>query len=185
MSGNKGPAQQSKPAINPYESLRNAGQGADLPWPTEGFSQQGGHESTARKVANPEFTRVFDATNHRETYDRKEKISELQELLVAIRNEVTAVRAQNDELNTEMSKIEVATMQGLPENVGIYHIRFYELMLQYLRNVRTKIGEARTWLMASQAKQKAKRGSAFATRSKKQGSQFSQSMELQAARSVT
>ena len=46
-----------------------------------------------------------------------------------------------------------------------------------------KTGESRTWMQALMSK-KAKRGSAFAARSKKQGTAYSMSQELSNSRNV-
>ena len=74
-------------------------------------------------------------------------------------------------------------MQSIGKKPGVYHVRYLELLLSFLQGVKAKVGEAKTWLMAIQSK-RAKRGSAFAVRSKKQGTQYSLSQELSTARNV-
>ena len=82
-----------------------------------------------------------------------------------------------------MRDIEKFTMDTLTEKPGIYHVKFLEIVLQILRTMRMKTGESRTWMQALMSK-KAKRGSAFAARSKKQGTAYSMSQELSNSRNV-
>jgi hypothetical protein len=71
----------------------------------------------------------------------------------------------------------------LPEKPGIYHVRFLEIIVNVLRALRAKINESSTWMQALTSKKK-KRGSLFAVRAKKKGTQYSLSQELSSARSV-
>ncbi|MCX6732754.1 MAG: DUF5660 domain-containing protein, partial [Candidatus Roizmanbacteria bacterium] len=63
------------------------------------------------------------------------------------------------------------------------HVKFLEIVLQILRSVRAKVGESSTWMQALMSKKK-KRGSLFASRSKKQGTAYSMSQELSNSRSI-
>ncbi|MEK7177564.1 MAG: DUF5660 family protein, partial [Patescibacteria group bacterium] len=108
---------------------------------------------------------------------------QIAELTQAIKKEIDMIKEADASLINDVRDVENLTINGLPEKVGIYHIRFLELVLNILRTLRAKVGESRTWMSALMSK-KAKRGSAFAVRSKKSGTQYSMSQELSNSRSV-
>lgn len=190
MGNQNGSSQKARTYINPQETLRDLGKGSaiarDIEQQRKEFESKLAQEQP--KGANTEFTTHFDVTSFREGTERQRKISErrqeIQQLVEEIRSEVKAIKARSAEVANEVEQIERATLESLPNKVGVYHIRYFEYILQYLQGIKAKIGEAKTWLMAMNNK-KAKRGSAYAARSKKHGTQFSQSQELQNARNVT
>ena len=191
MTPQKKATQQPKPYSNPQETLKNTGKGAAIAQDIEKQRHKMEDRLTSDQkpekksgVANPEFKTIFSGVHHKEGVEKKEKIQELQSLITEIRHEIQAIKAKSEGLNAEVEQIEKATIESLPEKVGVYHVRHFEIILEYLRNIKAKVGEAKTWLMAMQSK-KAKRGSAFATRSKKKGTQYSLSQELSAARNVS
>lgn len=119
-----------------------------------------------------------------EDYQEKHIIpNEIKQLVEEIRKEITAIKRTNKALLSQVVDIEKTTLQSLSEKPGIYHIRFLELLLSFLRTLRAKVGEAKTWLAAMQTKRK-KRGSLFLALSKKKGTQYSLSQELQSSRAV-
>lgn len=192
MAGQNQAPQKPTTYTNPQESLRNIGGGdafaQDISTYQKTFernlaSQQENDQSGERKYANPEFKIAFDKTSFHETHEKQYEIRQLQATIAEIQREVKEIRAYSQGLTDEVLKIEQAAMQALPEKIGVYHVRYYELILQYLKGLKAKVGEAKTWLMAMQSK-KAKRGSAFGQNSKKKGTQYSLSQELQTARSV-
>jgi len=111
------------------------------------------------------------------------QINEIKELIQAIRREVQEIKQADASLLHEVKDIEKLTIDSMPEKPGIYHVRFLEIVLKVLRSLRLKIGESNTWMQALVSK-KAKRGSAFARRSKKSGTQYSLSQEHQVTRNV-
>ena len=111
------------------------------------------------------------------------QIEEIKELIQAIRREVQGIKQADAPLMREVKDIERLTIDSMPEQMGIYHVRFLEIVLKVLQSLRLKIGESNTWMQALVSK-KAKRGSAFATRSKKAGTQYSLSQEHQVTRNV-
>lgn len=115
--------------------------------------------------------------------EEERQIEEIKELIKALRNEVENIKRADKALLAEVRDIEKLTLDSMPEKVGIYHIRFLELILQVLRSLRLKIGESKTWMHALISKKK-KRGSAFAVRSKEKGTQYSLSQEQQITRNV-
>lgn len=175
---------------NPLEKLRNFDDdsaGSNL------FDQLIGKRNTEKKDA-PEnsfekshsFGRQhteFTIFSHN-TYKENELIPrEIEGLKEEIRTELKNLKAANSELVQEAVEIEKAAMQTTSEKAGIYQVRFLEVLLSMLRDLRSKVGEAGTWMKALQSKKK-KRGSLFASTAKKKGTQYSQSQELQNARSI-
>lgn len=132
-----------------------------------------------KKQGKKDF-KLFSYTEYSETTLIKKKIAELTEL---IKKEIDFLKKDNSALLSEVKDVEKLTLNDLPEKPGIYHVRFLEVVLNVIRHLRAKVGESRTWLEAMTSKRK-KRGSLFAARSKKSGTQYSLSQELTTARSV-
>jgi hypothetical protein len=138
-----------------------------------------GNETSKSKTKKQEV-RVF---NYQEYYETTLIKKQIQELTEAIKKEIEMIKRADASLINDVRDVEKLTINDLPEKPGIYHIRFLELVLNILRTLRAKVGESKTWLQALMSKKK-KRGSLFAVRSKKQGTQYSMSQELQNSRSV-
>ena len=111
------------------------------------------------------------------------QIAEIKELIKRIKQEVEMIKKADRALSSEVKDIEKITFESLPERSGIYHVRVLEVFLRVLQNIRLKIGESKTWMEALMTK-KAKRGSLFASRAQKKGTQYSLSQEISTARSV-
>lgn len=141
----------------------------DKPTPPENKQKQG----------KKDF-KLFSYTEYSETTLIKQKIAELTDL---IKKEIDFLKKDNSALLSEVKDVEKLTLNDLPEKPGIYHVRFLEVVLNLIRHLRAKVGESKTWLEAMMSKRK-KRGSLFSARSKKSGTQYSLSQELQTARSV-
>lgn len=128
----------------------------------------------------------FTVFNNAE-YQKKERESrEVEELTVQIKEELKVLKKEASEFAHEIGQTDARVIEAhAAQNIkkGRYDAGFFELILSFIRNLRLKVGESRTWLMAMTSK-KAKRGSAFSVRSKKQGTQYSLSQELQSSRSV-
>ncbi len=121
---------------------------------------------------------VFSLREQRES----KEIQQIKELLKQIKEEIKAIKAADNSLAEEIKAAEKLTIEVDPEG-GVYHIRFLEVILKLLHTARKKIGESSAWLDVMHSKKK-KRGSAFASLSKKQGTQYSMSQELSNARST-
>ncbi len=121
--------------------------------------------------------------NYAEYRENEMVTAQIKELMKQIRQEIETIKKQESTLLNEVKDVEKLTVEAMPEKVGIYHVRFLELVLSILRTLREKISDSGTWLAAMMSKKK-KRGSLFAVRSKKMGTQYSLSQELQSARSV-
>ncbi len=105
----------------------------------------------------------------------------IEELLKMIREEVKALKNTTESITREVQEAEKLTLEKLPEKVGVYHVRFLEVVLKLLRALRSKASESKTWLEALMTRRK-KRGSLFLALSKKKGTQYSLSNELKVAR---
>ena len=123
---------------------------------------------------------VFKFTEYREQILIKKRI---QELIEEIRKEAEALKSATSSITSELKEIEKAALENIPEKVGIYHVRFLEVILKLVKSLRAKASESKTWLEALLTRKK-KRGSLFLALSKKKGTQYSLSEELKMARSV-
>lgn len=117
------------------------------------------------------------------TFQQEQETRTIRSLIEQLKQEVKLLKQADQSFMSEVKDIEKFTLESLPSQPGIYHVRFLELLISILKTLRSKINESRTWLLAFQSKKK-KRGSAFSTMSKKKGTQFSLSQELSNARSV-
>ena len=123
---------------------------------------------------------LFNYQSHHENVIVRDQI---KNLLEQIKQEVQYIKKADASLLNDVRDIEKFTMDTLSEKPGIYHVKFLEIVLRILQSVRMKVGESRTWMQALMSKKK-KRGSAFAARSKKQGTAYSMSQELSNSRNV-
>lgn len=126
-----------------------------------------------------EFT-VFKHEDYKEKYIIPR---EIKALIEQIRKEIEAIKKANQGVVEEVERVEKVIIQMRPEKPGVYHINFLEMILRFLRAFRAKVGEAKTWLAAMITKKK-KRGSLFLHLTKKKGTQYSLSNELQLTRAV-
>ncbi len=193
---------QNDPAKNPLESLRDLGTSTAQDT-TDAFGKIGGgmldqffggsnqedddlgsefnfKPEAAKSKTKKQEVKLF---NYQEYYETTLIKKQIQELTEAIKKEIEMIKKADASLINEIADVEKLTINDLPEKPGIYHIRFLELVLGILRTLRAKVGESKTWLQALMSKKK-KRGSLFAVRSKKQGTQYSMSQELSNSRSV-
>lgn len=142
-----------------------------------------GKEAPNEQARSSSYGKEFTIFTDRTDYEDRRKKTDIENILDRIRQEIQAIRSKTAEFDAQIAGIEAHTLQSLPERTGVYHVRFLETLLVFLQGIRTKVGEAKTWMQAMQSK-RSKRGSAFMTRSKKQGTQYSMSQELQTSRNV-
>ena len=155
---------------------------AGLPFPPMGEpnNYNGGMLSPERMGANP-FARkrekprdieLFSFAERRETLETTEQI---KKLVVMIKEEVKKIEAQNKMMITETARI---TVEQMPDKPGIYHVRFFEWLLNLLVDIRKKVTESASWLSIAQGK-KAKKG--YWGMAKKKGTSFTLSGERTAS----
>src|SRR3989344_3163320 len=178
-------AHSSKPVgqrnQNPYEApLATPGTRQEYTPRQEDYPQEPKRQES---MATGNFRREFTVFKNADHFETKVVPQQLAELMNQLKKEISEIKKRNESMIAEVSKIENQTLQALPDKVGIYHVRFAEILLEMLRGLKAKMGEANTWMMAMMSKKK-KRGSAFMSNSKKKGTQYMLSQELQNARSV-
>ena len=125
----------------------------------------------------------FSIFNYQLYYEQDIVKRQIKELSEQISKEIELIKKADSGLLQEIKDVQKLSLESLPEKPGVYHIRFFEIILSILKTLRAKIGESRTWLQAMVSKRK-KRGSLFAVRSKKKGTLYSMSQELSSARSI-
>jgi len=142
-----------------------------------------GAERKEQKQPSLPQRKEFSVFNYQEYYERDIVKKQIKELTENVKKELELIKKANKSLVNEVKDIENLTINDLPEKPGIYHVRFLEIIVNILRALRAKINESNTWMQALTSKKK-KRGSLFAARAKKKGTQYSLSQELSSARSV-
>lgn len=139
-------------------------------------AQQNKKEQQRPAIRSQEFVSIFDR-------QKQDELRTIRQLTEQIHKELQSLKQANSALISEFADVEKVTMNSGNEKPGIYHIRFLEVILGIIQNIRAKMGESRTWMQAMSSK-KAKRGSAFSSRSKKQGTQYSMSEEHKITRNT-
>jgi tRNA(Ser,Leu) C12 N-acetylase TAN1 len=124
--------------------------------------------------------REFEAYVQEETAKEQEQIAKIQEV---IRQEIEAFKLQQAAMQEHLQQLHKISLEQTRAKKGVYEIRFLELVVQILRNLRAKAAESNTWMEAMISRKK-KRGSLFAVRAKEKGTQYSMSQELSVARST-
>ena len=95
----------------------------------------------------------------------EEKGNELKLQLHALMQEVYELAKTTQNLGEQ---VEVASMQA-PANPGVYHVIFFEKLLEFVKSFRKKIGDAGIWLTASNKRAEKKN---YWAMYKKKGSSF-------------
>lgn len=109
---------------------------------------------------------ILERNLHNEEKSRVEKrTNELRLQLQAIMQEVLALAKTTQNLGDE---VEIATMQA-PANPGVYHVIFFEKLLEFVKSFKRKIEDASVWLHASNKKAEKKN---YWSTYKKKGSSF-------------
>lgn len=163
---------------NVIEQLKDIGGGATKALKTDLF-EKGGEEFLSQLFASREkkysgditpgetleFSEVFSGKHEenkklkgqialerqlgQEEKSRIEKKSnELKLQLHAIMQEVLALAQTTQNIGQE---VEIASIQA-PVNPGIYHVIFFEKLLEFIKSFRRKIEDASVWLQASNEK---------------------------------
>ena len=204
---NKPIANKATTTKNPLETLKDFG-GSTAQATADSFKNIGSgildqfFGSSHEEDESDEMKEVFDAKekldtskspskgkkeanifNYNEYHENVLVKREIAQLVQEIKREIEYFKKADKALLNQVKDIESLSINSLPEKPGVYHVRFLEIVLRVLRHMREQIGESRTWMQALISKKK-KRGSAFAVRSKKAGTQYSMSQELSTARSV-
>lgn len=170
---------KSIPAINKLEIDNNDSQNS-LPSEYIQIIDKGLKEKQQGKPTKKIENNIF---NYQLYYEKELIKKQIKELIELIRKEIEVIQKTNQAIISEVKDIANLTLNQQIEKPGIYHVRFLEIVFNLLKQIRAKIGDSKTWLTALLSKKK-KRGSLFLSRSKKLGTQYSLSQELQLTRSV-
>jgi len=138
--------------------------------------------SQQKEQVTRSMRKEFSLFSYQEYYERELVKKQIKELVEQIRKEIELIKKADKALLNQVSEIKNISVEQLSEKPGIYHVRFLEIVLRILKSLRQKIGESKTWLTAMISRKK-KRGSLFMALSKKKGTQYSLSQELQLTRS--
>lgn len=107
----------------------------------------------------------------------EKKSNELRVQLHAIMKEVQTLADTTQELADE---VQVATMQA-PVEPGVYHIIFFEKLLEFIKSFRAKVEDASVWLHATNKRAEKKN---YWSKYKKHGSSFLLSADHYLSRSA-
>ena len=134
----------------------------------------GKHEETQKLKKQIAFERRL---TEEERMVSSQKSNELKVQLQALMQEVSSLAKSTRNLGQE---VETAAMQA-PSQPGIYHLVFFEKIIEFVRNFRKKIDGASVWLSASNKRAEKKN---FWVMYKKRGSSFLLSGESYSQRSA-
>lgn len=129
-------------------------------------------------VENQKKQFAFERRLHEEEIFRiQRKSNELRIQLKVLMEEVVVLADTTQDLGTE---VKVAAMQA-PVEPGIYHVIFFEKLLEFIKSFRKKIEEASVWLHVSNKRAEKKN---YWARYKKHGAKFLLSGEHYLSRSA-
>ncbi len=89
--------------------------------------------------------------SHRERQEHQAVKSETSMLLKQLKEQVSLLEHSEKALSGEIAKIKVAQ---IPNEGGIYYIRFFEWMIGLVKQLRMKVDEGRVWLQTFNQKKK-------------------------------
>lgn len=128
-----------------------------------------------------EQQRAAEAVARKRMDEDRKHIDEIHEML---RKEIEKYEKAQHTMNENLEQIKkMLLLEQQQAKKGIYHVTNAEVLVMMFRAFLANINESNTWLEALISRKK-KRGSLFATRTKKQGTQYSMSQELTLARST-
>ncbi len=108
----------------------------------------------------------------------EKKTNELRMYLSAIREEILILAQKTENLAQET---QLASMQA-PIEPGVYHVIFFEKLLEFVKSFRKKIEEAGVWMQA--VNRRAAKKNAWGTRYKQHGAKYLLSSEHYLQRSA-
>ncbi len=95
----------------------------------------------------------------------KKEAAELQQRVQQILDELSKLISASVMLQAEFS----VTVERAPEKAGTYHVNFFEWLLTWIRNLRTKTEEAGSWLSVMKSKKSQRK---YGKMAKKLGTKF-------------
>lgn len=110
--------------------------------------------------------------NYLEKQEQQRLTSELGGLMQEVKKEIEMLKVEDKSLVNDISKL---SLEQMPKNPGIYHLRFLEFIIRLLRTIRQKVSEGRLWLQTTASKRSQK---TFRHLAKTKGTKYSMSKEL-------
>lgn len=101
-----------------------------------------------------------------EKFQIEKKTNELRMYLKGVREEIIVLAQKTESLAEES---QVAAMQA-PVEPGVYHVIFFEKLLEFIKSFRRKVEEASVWLHA--VNRRAAKKNAWGTRYKQYGAKY-------------
>lgn len=178
MSSGNTPNNNS-PYKNPLETNLGSGSNAALERILQQYRQEKSQQAPEAPAPRVE-SNIFTQHSH---YEREEKPQEIAHLLHTIRNELADLQAQNASLAQEAIQLQSQIINyNQKEQNGTYHVTFLEFILDMVRGMRVKVSQAHAW--ARKIRGRSAQRDTYTGRSTRMGTQYSQSQELQVARSA-
>ena len=130
------------------------------------------------------FTEQKATSENRYKQLAEEDSKKIEEIKHMIKKEIDRYDRLQSQMNENIERAKkLLLLEQKDIKAGLYHVTMAEVLLMALQNVIVDISRSNNWLEALISRKK-RRGSLFATRSKKQGTQYSMSQELSVARST-
>ena len=147
---------------------------AGNPYDTLASSERMGFPGAQARKEKPKDVEVFSFAIYKENKETREQIEHLKDLIKKIGKEVAEIEKHNKGL---LSNVKNITVEQMTDKPGIYHIRFFEWLLNMMTELRKKVSESSSWLSVARGKQK----KGFWGMAKKKGTSFTLSGERTAA----
>lgn len=135
----------------------------------------GAHEEKQKLRAQLTLERTL-RLEEKETIEKR--TNELRIQLSSIQKEILTLSENTQDLAEE---VQIAVMQA-PVEPGVYHVLFFEKLLEFIKSFRKKIEEASVWLHATN--QRASKKNVWGARYKKHGAKYLLSGEHYITRSA-
>lgn len=151
------------------KSLVNPGSMIDQLFGNKKFPEYSPHPEKQPSRKPKSETLIF---SRRERAEDQLVKNETSQLLRHLKEQVTLLENSEKALSGEIAKIKVAQ---IPNEGGIYYIRFFEWMIGLVKQLRMKVDEGRVWLQTFNQKKKKRLG--YWKMYKKHGTTFGMSHE--------
>lgn len=120
-----------------------------------------------------EYHREFQARHESRVYSENQQA--MQQQIRQILSELRKLAATSKQLSVELKQV---TMEETPEEVGKYHLTFFEWLLGVVQKARERVEESQTWLATFKSK---KGQNGYWNMFKKHGTTFGMSNERNVA----
>ncbi|KXK08098.1 MAG: hypothetical protein UZ21_OP11001000695 [Microgenomates bacterium OLB22] len=167
------------PYKNPLETNLGSGSNAALERILRQYRQEKGYQAPEAPAPRVE-SNIFNQQAH---YENNEKPHEIAQLLHTIRTELADLQTQNASLAQEAIQIQSEIINyNQKEQTSKYHVTFLEFILDMVRGMRVKVSQAHAW--ARKIRGRSAQRDSYMGRASRLGTSYTQSQELQVARSA-